>query len=104
MRIPAEAAGIFSFPPSRCKTPVPGLFNVSNITAAAAVCLRENIPAESIVKAISEYNGVKGRCEVIPTGTDYTVICDYAHTPDAVENILRSVKEYTEHNLICLLS
>ena len=84
------------------KTPVPGLFNVSNITAAAAVCLRENIPVESIIKAISEYNGVKGRCEVIPTGTDYTVICDYAHTPDAVENILRSVKEYTEHNLICL--
>lgn len=46
--------------------------------------------------------GVKGRCEVIPTDTDFTVICDYAHTPDAVENILRSVREYTKHNLICL--
>ena len=48
------------------------------------------------------YNGVKGRCEVIPTGRDFTVICDYAHTPDAIENILRSVKEYTDGRLICL--
>lgn len=81
---------------------IPGMFNVSNLTAAMAVCLRENIPAEDILKAIAEYNGVKGRCEIIPTGRDFTVICDYAHTPDAVENILRSVKEYTEGRLICL--
>ena len=45
---------------------------------------------------------MRGRCEVIPTGRDFTVICDYAHTPDAVENILRSVKEYTKGRLICL--
>ena len=57
---------------------------------------------EKIICAISGYNGVKGRCEVIPTGRDFTVICDYAHTPDALENILRSVKEYTEGRLICL--
>lgn len=81
---------------------IPGMFNVSNLTAAIAVCLRENIPAADILSAIADYNGVKGRCEVIPTGRDFTVICDYAHTPDAVENILRSVKEYTENHLICL--
>ena len=84
------------------KTRIPGLFNVSNLTAAIAVCLREGIPAETVINAIGNYNGVKGRCEVIPTGRDFTVICDYAHTPDAVENILRSVKEYTEGRLICL--
>ena len=84
------------------KTRIPGLFNVSNLTAAIAVCLREGIPAETVINAIENYNGVKGRCEVIPTGRDFTVICDYAHTPDAVENILRSVKEYTEGRLICL--
>ena len=81
---------------------IPGMFNVSNLTAAISVCLRENIPAEKIISAIAEYNGVKGRCEVIPTGRDFTVICDYAHTPDAIENILRSVKEYTDNRLICL--
>ena len=84
------------------KTRMPGLFNVSNITAAIAVCLEEGMSIESIIPAIEEYNGVKGRCEVIPTGRDFTVICDYAHTPDALENILRSVKEYTENDLICL--
>lgn len=84
------------------RSKIPGLFNVSNLTAAIAVCLRENIPADVILSAIESYNGVKGRCEIIPTGRDFTVICDYAHTPDAVENVLRSVKEYTEGRLICL--
>ena len=81
---------------------IPGMFNVSNLTAAIGVCLREDIDAGDIIKAVENYNGVKGRCEIIPTGRDFTVICDYAHTPDAVENILRSVKEYTEGRLICL--
>jgi len=84
------------------KTRMPGAFNVSNITAAIAACLEEGLSIDSIIPAIEEYNGVKGRCEVIPTGRDFTVICDYAHTPDAIENILRSVKEYTENDLICL--
>ncbi|MBQ9807234.1 MAG: UDP-N-acetylmuramoyl-L-alanyl-D-glutamate--2,6-diaminopimelate ligase [Ruminococcus sp.] len=84
------------------RTRIPGLFNVSNLTAVTAVCMRAGIPMEKIICAISGYNGVKGRCEVIPTGRDFTVICDYAHTPDAIENILRSVKEYTEGRLICL--
>jgi len=79
-----------------------GTFNVSNVTAAIAVCRRVGIPLDRIISIISEYGGVKGRCEIIPTGKDFTVICDYAHTPDAVENILKSVKEYTEGRLICL--
>lgn len=81
---------------------MPGMFNVSNTAAACAVCTELGIPEYDIIKAVSEYKGVKGRCEVIPTGRDFTVICDYAHTPDAIENILKSVKEYTENRLICL--
>lgn len=84
------------------RSPIPGMFNVSNLTAAAEVCLREGISADKVTAAIAAYNGVKGRCEIIPTGRDFTVICDYAHTPDAIENILKSVKEYTEGRLICL--
>ena len=84
------------------KTRMPGAFNVSNITAAIAACLEAGLSIDNIIPAVEEYNGVKGRCEVIPTGRDFTVMCDYAHTPDAVENILRSVKEYTENDLICL--
>lgn len=81
------------------KSLIPGMFNVSNITASFAVCTELGIDS---VSAIENYGGVKGRCEVIPTGRDFTVICDYAHTPDAIENILKSVKEYTDNRLICL--
>lgn len=81
---------------------IPGMFNVANVTAAITVCLEAGLAIENILSAVSEYNGVKGRCEIIPTGRNFTVICDYAHTPDAVENILKSVKEYTVGRLICL--
>lgn len=81
---------------------MPGMFNVANVTSAITVCLKAGLAIENILSAISDYNGVKGRCEIIPTGKEFTVICDYAHTPDAVENILKSVKEYTAGRLICL--
>jgi len=64
--------------------------------------MKLGLSPESVISAAESCSGVKGRCEIIPTGRDFTVICDYAHTPDAVENILRSVKEYTEGRLICL--
>ena len=79
-----------------------GLFNVANVTAAIAVWIKLGGPIENILPAVADCRGVKGRCEVIPTNRDFSVICDYAHTPDAVENILKSVKMYTEGNLICL--
>lgn len=81
---------------------MPGMFNVANATAAITAAAKSGISMDSILSDLSEYNGVKGRCEVIPTGKDFTVICDYAHTPDAIENVLKSVKEYTENRLICL--
>lgn len=84
------------------KSKMPGAFNVSNLTAAVAVCLNAGISIEKIIASIENYCGVRGRCEVIPTNRDFAVICDYAHTPDALENILSSVREYTESRLICL--
>lgn len=79
-----------------------GSFNVANVTGVMSVCLAEGIPFENIKQSVEKCHGVKGRCEVIPTGKDFSVICDYAHTPDAIENILKSVKEYTTGRLICL--
>lgn len=81
---------------------MPGLFNVSNAIASIGVCLNLGLSMEDILTPLSQYAGVKGRSEIIPTGRDFTVICDYAHTPDAVENILKSVREYTQGRLICL--
>ena len=79
-----------------------GMFNVSNALAAVASCHAVGLSMREIRTALETCTGVRGRCEVIPPGRDFTVICDYAHTPDAVENILRSVKEYTKGRLICL--
>lgn len=79
-----------------------GMFNVANVTAAVAAGQRAGLTTEQMLEALADYTGVRGRCEIIPTGRDFTVICDYAHTPDAVENILSSVKEYTTGRLMCL--
>lgn len=84
------------------KTNMTGMFNISNVIGAIAVCIQEGIPINDIITAVESYGGVKGRCEIIPTGRDFTVICDYAHTPDAVENVLKSLKPYAENRLICL--
>lgn len=97
----------FSFCVGRERFPVainmPGEFNVSNAVAAIAACIKIGVSIEKIVSVIEQCVGVKGRCEVIPTGRDFTVICDYAHTPDALENVLSSVKAYAgEGRLMCL--
>ena len=84
------------------KMKMTGKFNVENVLEAYASCVEFGIPSEKIIPVITQYPGVKGRCEIIPTGRDFTVICDYAHTPDAIENILSSVKEYCTGRLICL--
>ena len=46
--------------------------------------------------------GVKGRAEVVPTGRDFTVLIDYAHTPDGLENILKTISEVEKNRLIVL--
>ncbi|MDE5753188.1 MAG: UDP-N-acetylmuramoyl-L-alanyl-D-glutamate--2,6-diaminopimelate ligase, partial [Oscillospiraceae bacterium] len=79
-----------------------GYFNIANATAAYLTCRLTGLDAEEILPTLQACPGVKGRCEVIPTGKEFSVICDYAHTPDAIENILENVKLYTEHDLICL--
>lgn len=79
-----------------------GYFNIANATAAYAACRSLGLSHDQILTPLQNCAGVKGRCEVIPTGRDFSVICDYAHTPDAIENILENVKLYTDGRLICL--
>ena len=81
---------------------MPGGFNVSNALAAIGACVKLGFPVDKVIASAEKYTGTRGRCEVIPTGRDFTVICDYAHTPDALENILSTVKGFTENRLICL--
>lgn len=84
----------------RVDCPIPGRFSVYNSLCAASVALSLGIDFEDTLIAISKSQGVKGRIEVVPTGTDYTVIIDYAHSPDGLENIITSLKEIAEGRVI----
>ena len=79
-----------------------GAYNVLNAVQALTACLKLNMGINSAVNALASFKGVRGRCEVIPTGADFTVICDYAHSPDALEQMLPNIKEYCQGRLICL--
>jgi len=69
-----------------------GQHNVSNILAAAAAALSEGIDLEIIKRALKNFAGVPGRLERINCGQEFTVFVDYAHTPEALENILSTLK------------
>lgn len=79
-----------------------GGYNVLNAVAAIAACTRLGMTLRDAATALSSFKGVRGRCEVIPTNKDFTVVCDYAHTPDALEKMLSGVRENTRGKLICL--
>lgn len=79
-----------------------GRFSVYN-SMCAAVCGKQlGFDIESIANALENLDGVKGRAEVVPTGKDFTVIIDYAHTPDGLMNILATFKEIKRGRLVCL--
>jgi UDP-N-acetylmuramoyl-L-alanyl-D-glutamate--2,6-diaminopimelate ligase len=85
----------------RLRVNIPGRFSIYNALAAAGVCGMLGIPTGS-VKAGLERVQVPGRAESVDTGRDFSVIIDYAHTPDSLENILSTVKDYTEGAVICV--
>lgn len=84
----------------RVTCPIPGRFSVYNSLCAAAVSLSIGIDYKDVISAISKSNGVKGRIEVVPTDTDYTVIIDYAHSPDGLENIITSLREIADNRVV----
>ena len=79
---------------------MPGLFSVYNATAAAAVALQEGVPSHVIIKALEKVKGVNGRFEQVEGGQNYTVIVDYAHTPDSLENVLQAARQFVSNRLI----
>lgn len=79
-----------------------GKFTVYNSLAVAVAALELGINIEDISVGLSKLQGVKGRAESVPTGRDFTVIIDYAHTPDGLKNILSTFKECKKNRLIVL--
>ncbi len=82
---------------------IPGGFTAYNCLTVIASALQLGLPLDEICEALGKAKGVKGRVEVIPTpGTEYTVLADYAHTPDALENVLTTVKGFCKGRVIAL--
>lgn len=81
---------------------IPGRFSVYNAICAAGAALQLGIDINTVIDGLAKAVGVVGRVEVVPTDTDYTVIIDYAHTPDGLENIIKCVKGFAEGRTITL--
>jgi UDP-N-acetylmuramoyl-L-alanyl-D-glutamate--2,6-diaminopimelate ligase len=81
------------------RIPLPGLFNVSNALAALATAVQLGVVLEDAAAALAGAARVPGRFEPVDEGQDFTVLVDYAHTPDSLENVLRAARELTERRL-----
>ncbi|MGC8795574.1 Mur ligase family protein [Thermodesulfovibrio sp.] len=79
------------------KTPLLGVPNIYNVASAVSVAFSLNIPPDIIVSALSEVCSPEGRFEKVDVGQDFLVFVDYAHTPDALERLLLSVKKLKEN-------
>ena len=83
--------------------PIPGKFTVYNALTVLGCALQLGISLADAAAALRTAKGVKGRVEVVPTpGKEYTVLIDYAHTPDGLENVLSSVKNFCKGRLIAV--
>ena len=83
--------------------PIPGKFTVYNALTVLGIAMQLGISLESAARALKTAKGVKGRVEVVPTpGKPYTVLIDYAHTPDGLENVLSSVRDFCKGRLIAV--
>ena len=77
-----------------------GMFNVYNALAAAACALILGVALEDVRKGLEAVVSVPGRVEMLGTKTPYRMILDYSHSPDALQNILRTVREFCRGRLI----
>ena len=75
--------------------PIPGKFTVYNALTVMGIAKQLGLSLADCADAVKTAQGVKGRVEVVPTpGQPYSVLIDYAHTPDGLENVLSSVKDF----------
>jgi len=83
--------------------PIPGGFTVYNALTVMGIALQLGISLEESAAALKTAQGVRGRVEVVPTpGKPYTILIDYAHTPDSLENVLVSARGFCRGRLICV--
>ncbi|MQL52316.1 UDP-N-acetylmuramoyl-L-alanyl-D-glutamate--2,6-diaminopimelate ligase [Desulfofundulus thermobenzoicus] len=85
---------------ARVNLKLTGYFNVYNSLAALTTAAARGVPLSLAVQALETVTGVPGRCELVDRGQDFTVVVDYAHTPDGLDNILKTARQFTAGRLI----
>ncbi len=85
------------------QTPLIGSFNVYNMLAAASAALVRGVPLETIATTFKHIQGVDGRFEQVHEGQDFTVIVDYAHTPDSLQNVLETANEFAKNDVYVIV-
>ena len=91
----------------RFQSPLLGRFNLMNLLQAVGVLLQQQLPLPALLEAVSSFRGVPGRMERVvltdsPPGSLPTVLVDYAHTPDGLENALKASRPFCDGQLICV--
>jgi UDP-N-acetylmuramoyl-L-alanyl-D-glutamate--2,6-diaminopimelate ligase len=84
-------------------SPLVGRFNVANILAAVGVAWSQGVPPEAIRAAVAGVGGVRGRMERIDRGQPFTVIVDFAHTPNALDNALQTARDLAEGHRVLVV-
>ena len=81
---------------------IPGRFTVYNALDVLTGARVLGIPLQAACASLATAKGVRGRMEPVPTDGDYTILIDYAHTPDALENVLRAVRETSRGRVVAV--
>jgi UDP-N-acetylmuramoyl-L-alanyl-D-glutamate--2,6-diaminopimelate ligase len=79
-----------------------GRFNVENVLGAVAAARLLDLPAAAIVRGVEHVTGVPGRFEAVDEGQDFAVLVDYAHTPEALANVLGEARAIASGRVICV--
>jgi UDP-N-acetylmuramoyl-L-alanyl-D-glutamate--2,6-diaminopimelate ligase len=80
-----------------------GKFSVYNVLASIAAAYVSGIPIHDIICSIEGVKGVAGRFELVDAGQDFSVIVDYAHTPDSLENVLKTIQQFAKKKIFVLI-
>ena len=84
------------------ETRLRGRFNVENVLGAVAAARLLEIPDDAIAYGVKELRGVPGRFEAVDEGQPFAVLVDYAHTPDSLENVLRTARDLAQNRVLCV--
>ncbi|MBV7503830.1 UDP-N-acetylmuramoyl-L-alanyl-D-glutamate--2,6-diaminopimelate ligase [Bacillus sp. sid0103] len=80
-----------------------GKFSVYNVLASIAAAVVSGISIKEVIQSIEDVRGVSGRFELVNAGQDFTVIVDYAHTPDSLENVLKTVQHFAKKKVFVIV-